>query len=194
MQTKEVRMSKNTMGMRGLFLIVAVAVTAAVSWPTYNAAAQGAPEPTPPPAVVGSTARLEQAWEREQMVHKRMADLFDSADARIAGIQGRVDRAKAKGRDVSNLQAALDALASQIKQTRPEFDGASEIMLTHHGFDTSGHVTDGMEARHTVMDLAVKLRDIHGKVTPAVIAWRDAVRAFRQLYAPTTVPSATPAF
>jgi len=61
----------------------------------------------------------------------------------IAKAQARIDKAAAKGKDVTALQAALNAFASALKSAKPIYDSTERhCQFTYQGFDASGKVTD----------------------------------------------------
>jgi DNA repair ATPase RecN len=181
-------MGKIAMGFRKALLILVVAVLGVVSVPTVSALALAAADPTPPPATLADQ-RLEQVWARLQADHARMAVIFDFADQRIARMQQLIDRAKANGKNVNDLQAALDNLQNAVKQARPIFESTNGVIASHQGFDADGNVTDTTTALQTVKDLAGKYEDIRTTVQPALQAFRQAVQGFRQTNSPAPTPS-----
>ncbi len=186
-------MTKTMIGFRRLLGVLAVAALALTSIPMMSAyALTPADVPTPPaPGLFGQT-RLELAWARQQYVHDRMAVLFDNVEVRISQGQALIDRAKAKGKDVTAVQAALDAFAAAVKQAQPIFESMNGIVASHQGFDANGKVTDLSQALNTVQTMAGKIQSIRGILVPPAKALRDAIQAFRQANSPNPTPTATP--
>ena len=136
--------------------------------------------------------RLQNAWQREQTIYARLGRFFDGADGRLAKAQGLIDKARGKGKDVSALQAALDAFSAAVKYARPIYAGGKGIVAAHKGFDSSGNVVDAGQALQTVLDLRTKLKDVRDMLVAPGKALRDAVQAFRQANHPSVTPSPTP--
>jgi hypothetical protein len=172
-------------------LILAAATTAAVgTFPVQASAANVAATPTAS-APATKNDRLERAWAREQQAYERVGQFFDRSDDRIAEAQQLIDKAKANGKDVTALQAALDAFAAAVKQARPVYEGGKGIVASHQGFDASGHVTDADKARQTVIEMGNKLKEVRQLIEPSARALREAVRAFRQANHPTGTATPT---
>ena len=147
------------------------------------------PSDTATPAAPSFT-RLERAWAREQRVYSRMGKFFDNIDTRLERAQQLIDRAKANGKDVSALQAALDAFSAAVKQARPTYEGIKGIISSHQGFDNNGNVVDAVKALETVQDMHGKLKDTRRTVLPAAHALRQAIRDFRDANQPVATPTA----
>jgi len=180
-------MGKITMGFGKTLLICAVTLLGLAAAPVSRGLALTAADPTPPPATVANQG-LELAWARQQAEHARLTIIFDFADQRIARVQQLLDRAKANGKDVKDLQSALDSLQNAVKEARPVFESTNGIIASHRGFDANGNVTDVTTAIATVKDLGEKYREIRTIVQPAMEAFRQALQDFRQ----TNGPAATP--
>ena len=56
--------------------------------------------------------KLETVWARQQQTYEKIGKGFDRSDAFISKAQQLIDRAKENGKDVSAVQAALDAFCS----------------------------------------------------------------------------------
>lgn len=163
----------------------ALALVSLVPQPVYAQAPSGT---VTPPAPTGE--RLQRAWARQQRIDLRLGVFFDKADARIARVQALIDRASANGKDVSAMQAALDAFRAAIQEARPIYQGVHGLIASHQGFDNSGNVTDPIKALETVQEMRAKLIEIRQIIRPAAVALREAVREFREANRP--VPTATP--
>jgi hypothetical protein len=112
--------------------------------------------------------------------------VFDNGDARFEKAQRLIDKASANGKDVSAVQAALDAFMASVKSARPTYEGLKGIVNSHQGFDDSGKVTDAEKAKSTVKEMGAKLKEIHSTIGETGKALRGAVRAFREANKPTT--------
>ena len=181
-------MRKIAMGFSKALLVFAVALLGVIAVPAGNAFALPAVDPTVPPPTVANQ-RLELVWARLQAEHARLEVIFDFADERIAGMQQPIARARANGKDVSDLQSALDILQNAIELARPVFQSTNGIIGSHQGFDSNGNVTDRNAALETVKDLAEKYRQVRIIVQPALQSLRQAVQDFRQTNTPISTPS-----
>ena len=160
------------------WLILTMAITGVTSaLPAIITQAPG-PSSTGTPAAP-SDDRLQRAWAREQRVYDRLGRFFDNVDARIERGQQLIDKARARGKDVSALQAALDAFQAAVKQARPTYESINRIVSSHQGFDANGAVVDPVKAFQTVLDMRDKLQEIRTTVVPAAKALRQAIRDFR---------------
>jgi hypothetical protein len=169
-------------------LFVAALALAFVSFMPQPVYALAPSDVATPPAPTGE--RLERVWAHEQEIYERLGNFLDKAGARIEKAQGLIDRARANGRDVTALQAALDDLADSVKRVRPVYEGGKGIIASHQGFDDAGQATDFEKALATVRQMGSKLREIRQTLLPSLRSLRDAVREFRQ--ANRAIPTATP--
>ena len=172
-----------------LFALVAALGLAAL--PFVSAAAAGNADLTPPPAARGqiSNERLEYLWARQHITYERIGLDFEYNDAFIEKIQGLIDRAKAKGKDVSAVQAALDAFEAALKKANPVYESTKGIINSHQGFDENGKVTDSAKAQETVKALRDKFKEIRDAMNGTGKALHEAIKAFRQANPP---PQPTP--
>jgi hypothetical protein len=178
-------MSTTAIGARKLLLTVSIVALGVMLNPTLNAQAQAASEPGTPPAPEQRRGlRLERVWARQQRLHDRLSFMFDHAQQRINGAQELIDRAEANGKDISALQAALDAFAEGLKDARPIFESGKGIIAAHQGFDASGNATDLELAAKTVEEMAGKLKEIRGILLDPARALGEAIRSFREANKP----------
>lgn len=173
----------------GYALIVAVALFGLLAVPFNTANALSPADPPAPPAPGPFRGeKLELAWARARFIHDRMSVLFEHADQRLTQAQTLIDRAKSRGKDVTALQTALDALESGIQAARPTFEGMTGIIAAHQGFDANGRVTDLSKAIATVQSMADKIRTVRTLVGQPARDFREAVREFRQANASVPTP------
>lgn len=172
-------------------MIALVAALAVAAMPFAGASAMGNADPTPPPAGDISKEKLEQAWARQLKAYDRLGKGFEHTEEFIARVQGLIDRASENGKDVTALQAALDAFAASIESARPIYESAAEIVQSHNGFDDKGHVTDVEQAKETVRAMGEKLKEIKAAMNGTGQALREAIKAFRHAN-PRPTPTAAP--
>lgn len=181
-------MLKFTMWFKKGLLVALIAAMGMVSLPMINAYALGGT-----PAAPGQTSsdKLQKAFAREQTIYARLGKLFDNADSRLSRVQDLINRAKAKGKDVSALQAAFDAFRSAVTKSKTTYENAQGLLTSHPGFDASGNVVDAALALQTVKDLRSPLKEILQTVSPAAKGLREAVKTFREANSPNATPAPT---
>ncbi|MEP7137929.1 MAG: hypothetical protein ABI904_23625 [Chloroflexota bacterium] len=156
-------------------LAALVAALGLASLPFVSASAMGANDPTPPPAGQVSNEKLEKAWARQLKMYERMGKAEDFA----AKVQKLLDKASANGKDVSAVQAALDAFNAAVKDAKPIYESAKGIVNSHQGFDANGKVTDPAKAKETVKAMHDKMQEIKAAMDGTGKALREAIKAFR---------------
>ena len=187
-------MSMITMWFKKILLVTMVAALGLISVPLVNVYALGSSDtgtPTAPSQTITQTDRLQNVFAREQTIFGKVGKLFDNVDAHISKIQDLINKAKANGRDVSDVQAALDAFSAAVKQAQSTYQDAQSLISSHPGFDASGNVVDATTALQTVKDLGGKLKNIHQTVMPTAKALREAIKSFREANSPNVTPAPT---
>ena len=153
-----------------LFALVAVLATLGVaSLPVFSVSAAGSQDPQI------SNERLEKIWAHQLRMYQQMG----KTDEFIEKIQKLIDRASANGKDVSALQAALDAFADAWKDAKPIYESMKGIINSHQGFDKDGKVTDPEKAKETVKSMHEKFQEIKRVMNGTGKALREAIQAFR---------------
>ena len=123
-----------------------------------------------------SNERLEKIWARQLTAYNRLG----KTDQFIERVQKLIERASANGKDVSAVQAALDAFAQAWKDAKPIYESMTGIVNSHQGFDDNGKVTDLEKARETVRSMREKMQEIRSILDGSGKALRDAIQAFRE--------------
>ena len=167
-------------------LFALVAALGLASLPVVNAFAAGQKDPTTPPSLI-TNDRLELVWARQLRVYNRMGRL----DNLIGKAQKLIDRAKENGKDVSAVQAALDAFETQWKAAKPVYESIKGIVNSHQGFDENGKVTDTEKAKSTVMEMRDKFKSIRDTLNGTGKGLHEAIKAFREAN-PRPQPTPTP--
>ena len=162
--------------LRRMLLLALMTALAVASLPFVSVSALGTNEPTPPPQGELTNDRLERIWERQLRAYERMGSAEDFADR----AQSLIDRASQNGKDVSAVQAALDAFEEAIKDAKPIYESANGIVNSHQGFDSEGNVIDPAKAKETVRQMGEKLKEIRDVMGGTGMELRDAIRAFRE--------------
>ena len=161
-------------------LLALVAALGLASLPFVSASAAGEYDPPVPPQGQLSTERLERIWARQLRIYARLGNGFERRDAFTERAQQLIDRAKANGKDVSAVQAALDAFEAALKKAQPIYESTKGIVSSHQGFDANGKVTDPVKAQETVESLRGKFKEIKDAMNGTGKALREAIRAFRE--------------
>jgi DNA repair exonuclease SbcCD ATPase subunit len=165
-------------------LAASVAVLALAALPVTNAFAS---DENPPRGDV-SNEKLEQAWARQIKNYERMGKAFENTDTQISKIQALIDKAAANGKDVSAIQAALDAFEAALKNARPTYEAIKAIVNSHQGFDENGKVTDAELAKSTVQGMHARMQEIKTTMNGTGKALREAIKAFREANRPANAP------
>jgi hypothetical protein len=168
-----------------LFALVMVLGVAAM--PFVSVSAAGEYDPTPPPQGQISNERLKRVWARQLRVYERMG----RADEFVERVQRLIDRAKENGKDVSAVQAALDAFETALKDVHPIYESIKGIVNSHQGFDNNGKVTDPEKAKETVKAMHEKLKEMREAMNGTGKALHEAIKAFREAN-PRPQPTAIP--
>jgi hypothetical protein len=187
-------MSTIVVRLKKTWLVVTITALGFAFMPLAGAHAFTPPNPiatpvtTPVPAQRG-TDRLVQVWAKEQAIYGKLGTFLNNVDERITKGQELINKAKAKGKDTSALQTALDTFSAAVKQAQPIYQSTQGIVSSHSGFDANGQVTDQTQALTTVQDLGGKFKDIHQLLYDPRVALREAIKAFRQANAPKASPT-----
>jgi hypothetical protein len=123
-----------------------------------------------------SNERLERIWARQLRTYNRLG----RADRFIDHLQRLIDHAKANGRDISAVQAALDAFGAAVQDVHPVYEGMKGIVTLHPGFGENGKVTDPVKAQETVKEMHAKIQEIKTAMNGTGSALREAIKAFRE--------------
>lgn len=167
-----------------LALIAALVTLGMAAMPFVSVSAAGAYDPQAPSQGQLSSERLEQVWARQLRIYDRLGRSFERADVLINKVQGLIDRARANGRDMTAVQAALDAFEAAIKNAHPVYESTKGIVNSHQGFDSSGKVTDPARAQETVKAMREKLKEIKDAMNGTGRALHEAIRLFREANPP----------
>jgi uncharacterized protein YukE len=177
--------------MKNIFnkMILAVLAAALVfaAFPMTSAFAQG----ENPPKGELTHAKLEQVWARQLQNYEKIGKGFEDTDAQIAKFQAKIDQAAVKGKNVTALQAALNAFGAALKSAKPNYDSISGIVSSHKGFDANGKVTDAALAKSTVEEMRTKMEALKSAMGGTGKALREAMKAFRAANKPAATPSAS---
>jgi len=179
-------MIKLSMLFKKTVLVALVAALAIAALPVTHAYASGLNDPDVPPAdtIRLSDERLEQIWARMQHNYERQGCILERADAMTERVQTLINGLEENGKDVTAMQAALDAFEDAIKEAHPIYVSAKGIINSHQGFDVDGKVTDHEKAVETVKDLGGKLKEVREIVGERGRALRQALKAFRKAHRP----------
>jgi hypothetical protein len=161
---------------RKTILLALVAVLGLAAMPFVSASAAGEYDPTPPPDKQISNERLERVWARQLRIYERMG----RTDEFVERVQKLIDRAKVNGKDVSAVQAALDAFKAAAKNAQPIYESVKGILNSHQGFDSNGKVTDPEKAKETVKAIHEKFKEIRETMNGTGKALHEAIKAFRE--------------
>ncbi|HAV76615.1 MAG TPA: hypothetical protein DCX53_04595 [Anaerolineae bacterium] len=164
---------------KNTIIIALVSALAIASLPLVGVSAMGESDP-PPPGREVSNEKLEQVWARQLKMYEKIGKGFERDDAFIEKVQTLIDKAGANGKDVTAVQAALDAFEKAVKDAHPLYESAKGIIHSHQGFDSDGKVTDAEKAKETVRTMGEKLKEIKDAMAGTGRALHEALKAFRE--------------
>lgn len=170
--------------LKKMTLIALLAATALAVLPLTNVYAAGSYDPPPSQDGQISSERLELIWARQLNAYERFGRLFNARNPAPERVQTLIDRAAENGRDVSAVQAALDAFESAIKDARPAYEGIKDTVNLHSGFDANGRVIDSEKAKGTIREMHGSLTEIRTMLGDASRNLREAIQAFREANKP----------
>jgi hypothetical protein len=174
--------------LKKIILVIMVMLTLSAQ-PVTSVLAKGQADQSNPPATgVISNARLEWIWARELRFYERLGWAFERGDVALDRIQQLIDRAAENGKDVTALQATLDAFKAAAKEAHPIYESSKGIVNSHKGFDENGKVTDAAQAVETVKEMGFKFRKIKTAMNSTGKALRAAIKAFRDANRPLQPP------
>lgn len=159
--------------------VALVAALVMASLPLVSASAAGTSDP-PAPEMGVTPEKLERIWARQQKIYERLGHGFDRSDAFTERVQNLIYKAAENGKDVSAVQAALDAFEAAVKDAHPIYESANGILSSHQGFDNDGKVTDTEKALETIKSMGGKLREIKDTMNSTGRALHEAIQAFRE--------------
>jgi hypothetical protein len=165
---------------RKTVLFAIIVALGMASLPFASASAAGEYDPPAREQRQISNERLERIWARQLRAYERIGNGFEREDRFIERVQGMIDRAEANGKDVTAVQAALDAFEAAVKDARPIYESANGIISSHQGFDEDGNVTDPEKAQETVNAMREKLQEIKDAMNGTRRALHEAIKAFRE--------------
>ncbi|HLA06513.1 MAG TPA: hypothetical protein VJ022_03645 [Anaerolineales bacterium] len=157
-------------------LIVLTAALALAGIPLVSVSAAGANDLSVPPQGELTNERLERICVRQLRAYEKMG----RTEEFVERAQRLIDRASQNGKDISAIQAALDAFEDAVKDAKPVYESARGIINSHQGFDAEGKVTDPEKAKETVKQMGDKLKEIRDAMGGTGKALHDALRAFRE--------------
>lgn len=162
-----------------LTLALLVAMLALAALPVTSAFAQ---EENPPKEVTNE--QLEKAWAKQLQVYEKLSKVFDDSTIRLDKAQELIDKATAKGRDTTVVQAALNAFVAAVEKSHSVYENIQPLITAHAGFDSNGKVTDATQAKATVQGVRAKLQELKTSMDGTGKALREAIRAFREANRP----------
>jgi hypothetical protein len=170
--------------------IVTTVLVVAFAWAglPIGSAYAAAPTPQAPATRPQANARLALAFARQTLNIKRIGLIYQRLDLGFPQIQKFIAKAKARGQDVTQAQAALDAYESALATARPSYDRAKSLADARSGFDANGNVTDPVAARATVLGIRQALLQYRSAIGTTRLTLAQALLELR-LNRPTPTPT-----
>jgi len=172
--------------------IVMTVLVVALAWAglPIGSAYAAAPTPQAPVTRPQANARLALVFARQTLNIKRIGLIYQRLDLGFPQIQNFIAKAKARGQDVTQAQAALNAYKSALATAHPSYDQAKSLADSHSGFDASGNVTDLAAARATVLGIRQVLLQYKSAIGTTRLTLAQALLELR-LNRPTPTPTPT---
>lgn len=168
MKTKQLNFKMLVLGV----VAIALALFASVLFTPAGIASADPGTPVPPKAGAKANEALEKFYQREVKMLAEQEKQLGKANDLATKAQDYIDEQKAKGKDVTKLEAALAKIKAQVAKAKSAHDQAASILNAHAGFDTNGQVTDPAQARQTVTKAQKSLNEAHkilGNTTQEII-------------------------
>jgi hypothetical protein len=124
--------------------------------------------------------RLQNLLVREQSVFADQQQRLELSAEVIQKTHEWIDALNAAGEDTSALEAAVNEYEVTMVTASQYLGIAKSALEAKSGFDASGKVTNMTQALSTVKKAGRAERHVHVAITPAAIAFRDAVLAYRR--------------
>jgi len=144
-----------------------------------------AAEGTPEPSGERDGRRLELAFKKLNRWLEAQAKHLERASNGQPKLQELIERAKANGKDVSALEAALAAFNASVAEAQAAHDEAAAILSSHAGFDANGKVIDKELAKQTLESAGEALKEAHQILREAEKTLKQAVREWMKANRPT---------
>jgi hypothetical protein len=175
---KESTMTKLTSYFRRATLVLMLASLGLAWLPVSGARAAGLYDDPQPGRGRGYLLRLERLFQSQQERFDHQTGVLARAESLTEGVQGKIDKATARGLDATAVQAALDAFAAALPAAQTAHDQAGRLIESHAGFDDKGKVTDVASAVETIRGIHAAFREFVETLLPQFRALRRAIRAF----------------
>ena len=155
-----------------------------LSAPLYTSAIPAyAARPTPavPQKAVNAGDHLTNILDREKSWLDLQTSQLALANAAVTFAQTWIQDLQKQSKDASTLESALAVFKQQIAAAQTAHDSAASLLATHTGFDSTGQVTNLMQARQTLKDIHRALIDAHvdlrqgrSDFVAIIVQWRHA--------------------
>lgn len=157
----------------------ALLAAAVIAVPSAPALADPAPPASAAP-VRAQGERLEKLFQTELKRLEAEEKQLARAGEVAARVQEKIDNLKSRGRDTSELEAALAGFKAGVAEAQSFHDTAKGILDARAGFDSNGKVTDTEKARQTVRTAGKAERQFYQTMRKALRELRREAREYRK--------------
>jgi Spy/CpxP family protein refolding chaperone len=154
----------------------------ALALPGGSAAAQTPtpqPQKNPQAPQVRANIALERAFRATVERVREQKRSFDRANAFVKQVERLIKQAKANGKDVTALEAAVTAFKAKQAEALKLNSAAAEILKTHAGFDANKKVVNAEQAKQTLESANAKVKEAREVFTAALKKAQEAFKAWR---------------
>lgn len=179
MQLKKLNTNLKTVWgvMAGLAIGVIVLIGGgAVPTPTLASPSETSPIATPrPPA----NPVLERGFKQAKVLLKQQKNKLNQMNKKVTKAQNFINKQAAKGKDVSTIQAALDAFKTQLSAAQAAQNTAQQILAAKAGFNGKGKVINPEQAQQTVRNARQALDQAKNILRQAVADFDRAMKEYK---------------
>lgn len=163
--------------MAGLAIAVIVLIGGvSVPTPTMASPSETSPIATPrPPA----NPVLEQGFKQAKTQLKQLAKKLKQMNKKVGKAQNFINKQAAKGKDVSTIQAALNAFKTQLSAAQAAQNTAQQILAAKAGFNNKGKVINPEQAQQTVSNAKQALDQAKNILRQAAADFDRAMEAYK---------------
>jgi hypothetical protein len=142
--------------------------------------AKAPPRTPPPPPANAAHVVLKREYQASLRRLREIDVRLNHANGEARRLAERVAKAKAAGKDVGAIEAALGAFQDGVAKARAAWQAAGDKLRAHNGFDEQGNVTNADAARTTLKSANEQMRTASETLANAQKALGKAIAAWER--------------
>lgn len=163
----------------GLAMLVGVASFALMPVTPAHAEPNLAPTPRTPTLNAAIYQALSNIFHEEQNWLLIQQNNLSEANLILNKLAALIQAAQNEGKDVSGLKSVQATLTPLINTAQTYHNNAATVLTAHNGFDSSGNVTNRLDAHNTLVAAYQPLLQAHLDIVQAAADLRAAILAWR---------------